>query len=168
MAGIIRGKLEGAKELDAALAALDREVATKLGAKAVRTSASELHGALVEAAPYLPGDRVKQWKRSNGTVAQANYGHLRDNLKVRKVPKSKLRKPHFILYQVSTGNAFWGNFLEFGTRYILPRPWMKPVFDRLKGKLLEIMTDTLRLGIDRVAKRAARKARAMLPNGRND
>ncbi len=167
MAGIIRGELKGAKELDAALVALDREVATRLGTTAVRTSTKELHGALIEAAPYLPGDRVKQWKRSNGTVAKANYGHLRDNLKVRKVPKSKLRKPHFILYQVSTGNAFWGNFLEFGTRYILPRPWMKPVFDRLRDRLLDIMTDTLRVGIDRVAKRAARKARAMLPNGRN-
>jgi HK97 gp10 family phage protein len=150
--------LKGVKELEIALEALGKDVATRIGRKAVRDPAKVLQEALVLSAPYRPGTREK----SNG-----RYGHLRDNLKVVSV---RAKKPGLLLYRVSTGDAFWGNFLERGTVTITPRPWMRPTVDRETDNIVSLQIETLTLGIDRAAKRLARKAAkygAVMPNGRN-
>ncbi len=154
----MRLELHGGTDLEAALAALGKDVATRTGQRAVRNSSTALREELVATAPFRPGRRM----RPGG----ADYGHLRDNLKVRKV---RAKKPGLVLYRVSTGDAFWGNFLEFGTVNMAARPWMRPTVDRMKGKLVEIMFDTLKRGIERAAKRLVKRPAAggVLPNGRN-
>lgn len=138
-------KLHGAKELEAALADLGKQVATRIGRKAVRDSARLLQRAMIEQAPYRPGERAGR---------SGQYGHLRDNLKVKAV---KAQKPGLLLYRVTTGDAFWGNFLEFGTVRMAARPWARPTVDAQKGNIVDLQIGTLSLGIERAAKRAARK-----------
>lgn len=144
----MRMELKGARELEQALEALGKQTATRIGRKAVRDSAKHLQASLILTAPYRPGARPKR---------SGQYGHLRDNLKVVTV---RAKKPGLLLYRVSTGDAFWGNFLEFGTVNLAPRPWMRPAVDREKTAIVNMQIRTLGDGIDKAARRAARKAKA--------
>lgn len=139
--------LQGLKELESALLALDRQVSARIGRKAVRDSAQLLRAVLAVSAPYRPGSRRKRGR---------DDGHLREILKVVSV---RAKKPGLILYRVSTGDAFWGNFLELGTVKMNPRPWMRPTVEAMKGELVAEQVAILKTGIDRAAKRAARGAR---------
>lgn len=146
---MMRMELQGARELERALEDLGKQVATRIGRKAVRDSAQLLQAALILQAPYLPGLRPKR---------SAQYGHLRDNLKVVTV---RAKKPGLLLYRVSTGDAFWGNFLEFGTVSLTARPWMSPTVDREKTAIVNKQVEALGVGIEKAARRAARKAKAV-------
>lgn len=137
-----RFKIEGVAELRAALADLCEAVATKVGAKADRDAANVLKDALVSRAPFDPN-------------AKSPYGHLRDNIRVRK---AKARNEHIISYNVTVGDAFWGRFLEFGTVKMPAKPWMRPTFDTIAEGLITVQIDGLRDGIEREAQRAARAA----------
>lgn len=147
--------LAGAKELEAALDNLGKAVATRIGRKAVRDPANLLKVVLTLTAPYLPGRRDHRGRY---------YGHLRDNLKVVSV---KAKKPGLILYRVSTGDAFWGNFLERGTVKMSAKPWMRPTVDRMTGEIVDLQISTIKTGIEFQARKAARRARSVKPNGRN-
>lgn len=152
-----RFRLEGAKELDAQLVALGVEVAGKLGAAATRKAGKALQAELIDAAPYNPkGPTPKVYTAKDGSVSRTDYGHLRDNLRVRRV---KATKPFMIRFQVTTGRGFWGSFLEWGTVRMSAKPWARPTFDRLHAKLMQVVMETLRIGVDRAARRAARGTR---------
>lgn len=133
--------LKGAAELDRALGELGKQVATRIGRKAVKDPTDLLATVLRLTAPYLPGVHLKRGK---------NYGHLRENLKVKPL---KAKKPGLILYRVSTGDAFWGNFLELGTVKMAAQPWMRPTVDGMKGEIVDLQISTLSLGITRAMKK---------------
>lgn len=147
--------LDGMKELEAALLQMDKAVAGRIGRKAVREPALVLRTVLSLTAPYLPGRRDHRG---------VSYGHLRDNLKVVSV---RARKPGMILYRVSTGDAFWGNFLELGTAHMPAHPWMRPQVDKMTGEIVATKVNVLRDGIEKQAKKQAKQAAMVLPNGRN-
>lgn len=152
-----RFRLEGAKELDAQLTALGVEVAGKLGVAATRKASKALQAELIASAPYNPkGPTPKVYTAKDGDVRRTDYGHLRDNLRVRRV---KADKPFVIRFQVTTGRAFWGSFLEWGTVRMGAKPWARPTFDRMHKTLMDVVMQTLRVGVDRAAKRAARGIR---------
>lgn len=156
-----RTELGGMDDLRKALEELGSEVATKLGKQAVRDSAVYLQGKMVAAAPHRPGVQLKYYGRKRGRIAR-NYGDLRDNIKVRL---AKSRKVTAVSYTVSTGQAFWGYFLEFGTVRMAAQPWMRPTFDAAVNVCVDLQIDRLRAGIARVAKKNANKA--PLANGRS-
>ncbi len=164
--GPVRVKLEGAKELDAALAALGQDIATKTGVRAVRGTARVLRQALYEAAPYRPGVQLKVYTSTSGEVRRTDYGDLRDNIKVRR---DRARKQGNISFRVTTGHGFWGYFLEVGTVRMRPHPWWRPVQDRMQDKLIEAQMSLVWDGVTKATKLKARRARAatVLPNGRN-
>lgn len=165
MARTNRFRLEGAKELDAALADLGTEVAGKLGTAAVRRTGKVLQAELIDAAPFNPnGPTPKVYTAKGGGVSRTDYGHLRDNLRVRRV---KAEKPFMVRFQVTTGRAFWGSFLEWGTVRMSAKPWARPLFDRLHNRLMTVLMDTLREGVTRAARRAARGARRRARIGHN-
>lgn len=137
--------LEGGAELERVLLGLGKKVATRIGRKAVRDPTKMLQGKLTLVAPFLAGDRQGRSGR---------YGHLRDNLKVVSV---RARTPGLLLYRVSTGDAFWGNFLEFGTVNIRAQPWMRPTVDRETSHIITMQIQVLKTGIEREARRAARR-----------
>jgi HK97 gp10 family phage protein len=157
-------KLEGVAELKAALAELSNEVATKEGRNANRAAAGVIQKAFKEYAPYRPGVQLKYWKTKGGSKSR-DYGDLRDNIRVRL---AKARKENTITYNVTTGNAFWGYFLEYGTVNMPAQPWMRPAFDAFVGRATQVQIDRLKVGVERAAKKA-NKARngGMLSNGRS-
>lgn len=157
----VRVEVKGARELEAKLAGLDTFVATKLGQSALRRTANEAKKRLREAAPYDPTFRIKTWITKDGSVGSNYYGHLRDNFKVRKATS---KNKNFIVYNITTGRAFWGYFQEFGTRKMPARPWARPAVEMMKDDLVRVQIDLLGKGIEAYARRSAR----INPTGRNE
>lgn len=141
-----RFDLQGGAELSKALAAIETEVATKVGEFAVRTTARDLLNALNEAAPYDPEE---------GGLS-AKYGHLNQNLRIRKI---RPRKPDRVIYRVGVGHAFWGAFVEFGTATAPAHPWFRPTWARMEEPLARGIVKHTQTGLDRAAKKAARLAK---------
>lgn len=158
---ITRFRMEGAKELDALLGRIGTEVATELGENAVEASAEYLREEWIKAAPFDPRRKPKTYITQSGEKITKDYGHLRDNIKVRKV---RARKAGAIVYQVTTGRAFWGFFLELGTYKMRARPWARPATERAREQVVSIQFAELKRGIDAAM---AGRSRRVLPNGRN-
>ena len=157
-------KLEGVAELKAALAELSNEVATKIGVAADRKAAKAMAAVMVSIAPFAArASTMKYWKTKKNGTQQANYGHLRDNIRVRRV---RAKTDNHIVYRIDTKNAFWGYFLEYGTVNMHARPFMRPAFDAFREQAINIQIGELRAGIERVAKRV-KKGRPMNAKGRS-
>lgn len=152
----IRVKMEGVAELKAALEELGEVTATKVGVRANREAAVELRDNLQAVAPYDPTFRKKYWRTKDGSVSTAYYGHLKDAIRVRKV---KARNANTIVHIVSTGDGFWGSFQEFGTVKMAARPWFRPLVDANYQRIFKLQTSKLGDGIEREARRIARKNR---------
>jgi HK97 gp10 family phage protein len=163
MTNVTRVKLEGLEELKANLAALGEEVATKVGVRANREAAKAMAVYVKAFAPVGTGPTLKRWKRKDGSVGSADYGRLNENIRVRR---ARARSENTITFNISTGRAFWGSFLEFGTVNMPAQPWMRPAVDAGATQGLNVQIEELRKGIERATKRM-RVSRRVLPNGRN-
>jgi len=131
---ITRFDMTGASEFETALKSLGTSVATKIGVQAVRASGEALQEAWQHAAPYDPqrrGDR--------------QYGHLRENIKVQRRGTAN---PNVIAFRVTTGDAFWAYFYEFGTAKQPARPIFRGAVESMRDTLISIQTGTLRKGIE--------------------
>lgn len=151
MAGRQSFKLTGAKELESLLKGLGPEAATKAGAEGLRKAAETVRDDVKAAAPYDDGDTKRTWRNKDGSQGSADYGHLRDNIKLRK---RKALKAHSIRYVLTTTNAFWGLFSEFGTEHEPARPWMRPTLERSANGFFDQLSDTLRKAINKAARKA--------------
>lgn len=149
-------QLKGMDELKRALAELEPEIATKAGTAATRKSAQFMRDRMRDAAPQGHEPTVKSRKRKDGTVVKVDYGHLRPNMRIRRV---KARRQHFIVYHVTVGRAFWGRFLEYGTINMEARPWMRPTFDASAKEVVVVQLTELDAAIKRANRKLARLAR---------
>lgn len=156
-------RIEGLTELKAALAELSNEVATKIGVAADRKAANLMKDAMVAIAPYNPKGSIRSRTSKAGVVTKTDYGHLRDNIRVRRARATTDNK---VVFNINTGNAFWGYFLEYGTVNMSARPFMRPAFDAFKGAAIDVQINELKVGIERVAKRV-KKGRAVNATGRS-
>lgn len=141
----------GGKELEQALKNLGK-VADKVGRAAVRKASVELHAEVLARVPVRQGSTVRRRKNKDGSITVADYGHLRDNLKVRLAPR-RYRRAYAIEYEINVGNAFWGRFLEYGTRKSAAQPFFRPVWDSKKEASLVTISDMLWKGIARENKK---------------
>lgn len=132
-------KLAGAAALDAQLAALGEKVATEIGRDAVVASAEALQNAWMAGAPYDPA----------GRGGAAKYGHLKANITIGPV---RARNVHAVVWKVTTGDAFWGRMLEYGTVKMTARPWARPIVERMKSTLIQIQIAKLNERIEAVAR----------------
>lgn len=142
-----RFKLEGFDELKRSLEAVGEEIATKAGQAAIRQSAKTLANNVKARAPYEENEE----ERSGASVT---YGHLRDNIRIRK---GKPRKAHSVSAIVTIGNAFWGRFLEFGTIKMMARPFFRPALEASKEQIVEELHKNLSKALASAVKRHGRK-----------
>ena len=143
-------QLHGVAELKAALAELSDEVATKIGVAADRKAARLMAAEMVAIAPYNPSGSIRSRTSKKGVKTRTDYGHLRDNIRVRR---ARAKTDGKIVFTINTGNAFWGYFLEFGTVKMPPHPFMRPAFDATREAAVNVQIEELKTGIERVAKR---------------
>ena len=145
--------VSGGADLSRALASLGDE-STVAGRRALRSAAKELQTALIAAAPRGTGDAQSENRR--------RYGQLFKNIRVRE---ARALRNNTVVMTVSSGDAFWARFLEFGTVRMKAKPWFRPVWDRMQNRLVSGIGTQLGIQIERAARRIAR--RGTIPNGRN-
>jgi HK97 gp10 family phage protein len=119
------------RQFEKDLQKLPNKIATKVLQNSVTSAIRVGMKEIKASAPVHTGDQSEASKR---------YGTLKSNIRARK---AKAASSHERSAYVSTGNAFWGNFLEYGTRYIPARPWFAPAFERAKNAMLDALEANL-------------------------
>lgn len=145
--------MEGFRELEKALKALGPEVATKAGNEGARKATNVMRDAVKKNAPRGTQPTKRTWRNKDGSQGSADYGRLHQNIKTRK---QRAKKAHTIRYVVTTGNAFWGRFSEFGTEHEPARPWFKPAVDQIAGQVASAIQTELAKATDKAARKRRR------------
>lgn len=156
-----RVRIEGARELDAALRDLARPAQQRVVQTTMQAAARLLQRNVRRAAPRGRGD------------PHPKYGRLRDNIRIVRLPG-----PQRFRVVVHTGRAFWAKWLEYGRSAVavkrkkvlsdgrtifgrqvkaMPaRPFFRPAWDTTAPLLLPEIAKRIGEGLAREMARAAR------------
>ncbi len=131
-------KITGLKELENKL----KELGPKVQKKVVRKAIREGNKVMLQAA--------------RGEAPKGETGALAKSLKI----KTRFHKKSGTLtgiVQTSdktlTGETYYGGFVELGTKFQEPNPWLERAFEKVKDTVLTKTTSTLKTGIETEAKK---------------
>lgn len=150
-------KMDGFADLDRVLAEIaDPKAATRLARTVGRRAMKQFASDLIAAAPAGTRSTLRRRKRKDGSIAEADYGRLRSNIRVRLVRTGEDTKA--VVFTVSTNAAFWGWMQEFGTpghptNPQPARPFFRPAWEANKMGMLNSVADGMGAGVMRLAKR---------------
>jgi HK97 gp10 family phage protein len=133
-------KIQGVQQLDAMLRALGPKTAREVGTTALREAAKPIFDAVKERIPVRTGE-------------------LRRGLTVSSVRQGKRSDERELLVGFRKNVAWRAKFLEFGTRFIAPQPFMRPGFDVSAEKALGIMVGALGRGITAAALKLGKRGK---------
>lgn len=147
-------RLHGAKEMEAVLKQLPDYISKRVVTGALRSGAKVVLEEARRLAPvgHESKGRVRLRTTKKGKVTIANYGKLKLNLRIVDITR---KREHSATMAVSVGKAFWGMFLEFGTRFMAKRPFMRPAFEATQYAALDAIGKSLGDGIEKAAKKLA-------------
>ena len=117
-----------------------------------------LQAATMAGARVLAKNVKVRAPRSSGKRSKASLKYRQLFKNIRTVRLKNARKRGQRGARVDTGNAFWGLFPEFGTRYITARPWFRPAVTEAQDAALDKLREALARGIDREATKLAKRA----------
>ena len=147
MAGeIINVDVKGLKELDEFLKSLPEQIQRKALVQATSAGARVLRDSARGRIPVRthPSGPIKVGKKASKARLP---GYLRASLGVWRIKKGALGT---VTYGVGArGYAFYGKFLEFGTKYINPRPFLRPALDNSYLWAIEAVASVLRQKIEK-------------------
>lgn len=148
-------RITGAKEMEAALRQLPDYIAKKVVVSALKEAAQPILDEARARAPVGQESkgRVRLRRSKKGKVTISNYGKLKLDLKIVTVP-AKLTA-YSATVAVTVGKAFWGMFLEFGTRHQRKTPFLRPAFEAKKMEALNRLGQALGRGIEQAAEKLA-------------
>lgn len=146
-------RVEGLRELSDRLEKLDKKVAGQVVRKAAITGARLIRDEAKNRVPVDTGVLkqnivIKRFRtRGKGNVrygiglvsSKAVYSNTKTNRKKGRVGKS--------YYQ---DKAFYGHMVEFGTRKMKARPFLRPAFESQKEKAVDVVKNTLKQEIDKL------------------
>ena len=144
-------KLEGFRELEAALANLPKATAKNVLKRTLMKAADPIDEDASARAPIdlgglqrsvVTGTKLTKSQRSSGPTLTAEG--FRSDAK------------NYVEVHVGTSRPR-GQFMEFGTFKDMPQPFMRPAWDANKNKALDTIKVTLGREIEKSAKRYARK-----------
>lgn len=138
-------KIEGLKELDAALGKLPEATAKKVLQDVGKKALEPVEKAARLYARYRTGGLKKSVTVSTRLAKNAASGSTQDRSTVNVYTGSSKQAPH-------------AHMLEFGTSHSSPRPFLRPAWDQNADKVLEIVKKELAWQINI-------KARALFGNG---
>jgi HK97 gp10 family phage protein len=155
-------KVEGLRELDAALGELSksaaRAVLRRVGLKALQPVA-ETARSLAPDDPATSGNDLKS-SIGVGTKLSPRQARLARSA-VRKGEADK----HFAEVYAGAGPDPAAHNQEYGNIHHGAQPFMRPAWDQNKGKVLEIIKSDLGTEIEKSAKRAAARAARLKAKG---
>lgn len=141
-------KVSGFKEAIALLNRLPKEMQNKVITDALREGTEVVYKAIIANAPRHKGKQSK---------ASRMYGSILENI---RMYKCKFNVPaDWVIFRVSTGDAFWGNFIERGTRFIAAMPWFRPKADSCASRVKRVVADRMKSGFDEAVARLLREKR---------
>ncbi|MBM6577118.1 HK97 gp10 family phage protein [Microvirga sp. SRT01] len=143
--------MEGFSDLEKVLKDLGPPFAKKAGSEGLRKATNELKKDVQAGAPTGTARTKRTWRNKDGTKGSADYGRLKQNIKTRK---RRSKKQNTIVYVVTTGDAFWGRFSEFGTEKEPARPWFKPAVDRSVSRIVKALKDELHKAVEKQVRKA--------------
>lgn len=152
-------RLHGAREMEQVLKQLPEHISRQVVIGALRDAAKPILEEAQRLAPVGQESkgRVRLRRTKKGKVTVSNYGKLKLSLKIITLPAAKLE--HSAGVAVSVGKAFWGMFIEFGTRHITDgkgkKPFMRPAFEAKKMEALGILGKRLGERIEKAAEKLA-------------
>lgn len=129
----------GASELEKVLKKLPKEVGEQVMISALRSGAGVIKKEAKATAPRGVGKKGRYFRQ------------LFESITVRKVS----RRGETPMVKVSVGDAFWGMFQEFGTRFHGAQPWLRPAFDATQGNALAKIGKQLGKAISKAAVKLA-------------
>lgn len=147
-------KVEGLRELGAAMQALGNEVAKRIASGMTSAAAGVVRKDAIARAPEH--DKVHT---VDGVEVQP--GNLKKNIVRKKVSKSKTRltSEHLVTVRGKRKDGYaarYGRLQEFGTVHHAPQPFLRPAFDGKKMEAIEAMKKAAGRRIEAVAKKAAK------------
>lgn len=118
------------------------------GAKAVRDEARQNH-RFINRTGRLERNIIVKWVSNKSGLFQATYYVLaRSGKRFQKMAGKRLRKGMHGPVQLENNDAFYWRFLEFGTKFIQARGFMRKAFTAKREVALGLITENLRKGID--------------------
>ena len=138
--------VKGLKELDDLLKSLPEQIQRKALAQANLAGAAVLKEEAKLRVPVRtdPSGPMKVGKKA--TKARLP-GFLKASIKAWRIKKGAQGS---VTHGVGTrGYAFYGKFLEFGTKYISPRPFLRPALDAAYLRAIEAVAAVLRTKIEK-------------------
>lgn len=138
--------IKGLKELDDLLKSLPEQIQRKALAQANLAGATVLKEEAKSRVPVRsdPPGPIKVGK--NASKARLP-GFLKASIKAWRIKKGAKGS---VTHGVGTrGMAFYGKFLEFGTKYISPRPFLRPALDAAYLKAIDAVAAVLRTKIEK-------------------
>jgi len=152
MPDLMRMQLTGGDELARVLRQLPNEISEKVIQQSLQAGASYMKDEARVSAPYGSGSHERF-----ATLVHTKHGdymhlhHLRDMIKTKVLIATKISCEII----VTVGKGFWGMFDEFGSEHQSARPWLRPVFDRTKTQVIDIVGRQIGLSIENAAKKLA-------------
>lgn len=156
---MVEMKIDGLKELDEALKKLPIELQKKELRAAVAKSSNILKKEVIAKAPVNTGrlrDNVYRFYAKNQSDSgRATYiVGVRNGKKKRYVRSRKnYRLGRAGQSYVTDGDAFYWKFIEFGTKKMPARPFIRPAFDGKKTEIIESIKLSLAKSIRKIANR---------------
>lgn len=129
-------KVRGLAELQRKLVSLGEGLAKKHLKRALKAGGQVFEKGMKRRAPRAPEPG-----------SHPEYGHLQDQIQLKTSVTKKGGRA-----SVSTGDAFWGRFQEFGHGPGKKTPFARPTFDGDSGEALQTFADTLAEGLKQEAK----------------
>lgn len=136
----VRISVDGLAEAERALRELGPKIAKRVLRKAVKAGGNRVLLAAQLKSPYDTGLLLSTLVARTGTSKKRGTVSARVGMKAGDFK----------------GEAFYGSFVEYGTKHMEARPYLRPAFDEQRDNALGIMRRELAAGIEREAAKLAR------------
>lgn len=143
----VKVKIEGLKEIEDALAAAGPKLARGAVRKALKAGGAVFLSRAKSLAPILadptanrkPGELRDAIAEVDRMDARRQFGRARVGLKYSK--------------KGSQDPGVYGMFVEFGTKKMTARPYMRPAYDAGKAEAESVFTAEIRAGVEELRKK---------------
>ena len=119
-------QITGLQELEKALLELPQALHGKVLNAAVREGAKEIRKEAQNRAPVGSVGHQVGKKGRKSYISNVRPGHLKRNIKIRIAKTSKGEAKGYVYV---SWKAFYGRFLEYGTKRMSAKPFLRPAFD---------------------------------------
>lgn len=130
MASKITVKVEGLADLERRMQSLSEDMANKIARAATAAGAAVIKKAAIQKVPRDTGNLAKNIiaKRLPKSETELTSEHIVTVRKGRRTAKQKA---------AGLRDGYYGQFVEFGTVKMSPRPFLRPAFDNNKTQAVE-------------------------------